>query len=631
MTEHPSDDAEPTLGHWFGPWGEPEAIADDDPDLGWGPPDPSLLQVEAPEPPRRSAYWEGPRWAWKTAIIAVVLVVLAAGAGWPITEPSARFGSPYVAGAGHRTLLGAGSAGTVVRETGRLTGANVLSSSLPDVNRISDRLGQQQFGVGSFFAAESRVERSGDGSSSQELTLLHLLDTGAVVEGTITPRQWTAFSPALPLLPRDLAAGRSWEGLGTATQGAHLSDDSTTLPYHFSASAADAGSGCVRLTWALQIGKEPQSRHDETRCREQGITAETRTVGGRSATWASAPSFPDTDDPRAAVRFDAPAPWQHPDRFTTLDLSTDNPEIKLGHPAEVAAQTVDQTIVIKDINVGALVGMTRSGRKVATSWVSYPGRIVVGAWSYGTVVVAATDTELVAYNSQGDWLWSVRQPEVVTARPAQTGDAIVVVRQDGSISSYDLRSGAERWSRHLRADVRTAPAACGDRVIVGTQKPELAGLDTATGETLWQQGLDRGPKSLACAAGTAVALTDGGDLVAFSTHDGSQLWTNPSGLGADVVLATESGRVYWNNEEGVRARDLATGDQVWTRQAVVQALGTDGRSLIVQLLERGVIIDEAGEPIGRWDVPLSTKGTVLVTSDGAWIQSSAGLSFVGAP
>ena len=143
------------------------------------------------------------------------------------------------------------------------------------------------------------------------------------------------------------------------------------------------------------------------------------------------------------------------------------------------------------------------------------------------------------------------------AAPAIAGGRVCTLSRDGQVHVLDLATGALRWQRDLRADLKAklpecgfsgAPLAAGDTVIVNVGTAGVA-LDAATGVTRWQTG--------AGMAGYAGPVLDadrsqllvfcGRALFAVRAADGATNWS-----------------LRWPTQYGANAADpLILGDRVF--------------------------------------------------------------------
>ncbi|MFT3888224.1 MAG: PQQ-binding-like beta-propeller repeat protein [Arachnia sp.] len=163
------------------------------------------------------------------------------------------------------------------------------------------------------------------------------------------------------------------------------------------------------------------------------------------------------------------------------------------------------------------------------------------------------------------WLPAKRRFDVV-------GD-VAVVREDGELNGYDIRSGARLWSRPP-ATVAATP----DELLVELGGGRLTLLEPRTGRALWSA-------SAAEAWENVIRWDD--VVLAYAGHS-AQWRATRSRAGADVVAAFDlrTGRELWRAELGDAIVDLARGEGqlVATRHRLVDGEeGADPRMGFVGL------------------------------------------------
>lgn len=176
--------------------------------------------------------------------------------------------------------------------------------------------------------------------------------------------------------------------------------------------------------------------------------------------------------------------------------------------------------------------------------------------------------------SSGDEEWRHEVGEQAIARPA--GDAVVVARFDGSVTSFDLTSGAERWSARDSAGQggQVGLLLTSDLAITGAQSGDLVALDVATGRELWARPSEAGRywSPLLGAAGDVVVVGDGAGtdtddpanyVTAISLSTGSVVWREPAADFPDQVVVLDD-LVFDFGASQLVAREIATGSERWT-------------------------------------------------------------------
>ena len=195
----------------------------------------------------------------------------------------------------------------------------------------------------------------------------------------------------------------------------------------------------------------------------------------------------------------------------------------------------------------------------------------------------------------------------VTTAPATEGGLLAVGTGDGALVGFDAATGVERW-RYVVADAVELrnPAIANGLVYAGSEAAGLTAVDASTGELVWQSdsggptGSVRvidGTAYVGCRNGNATplsafdadtgdlrwrreggcvfppAVVDGvaysggepGDVNAFDTGDGSELWHVATGseVSQAPVVAGDVVYVITNGVDAAFAYDAATGEELW--------------------------------------------------------------------
>ena len=136
-----------------------------------------------------------------------------------------------------------------------------------------------------------------------------------------------------------------------------------------------------------------------------------------------------------------------------------------------------------------------------------------------------------------------------------------VALQSGIVAAHLLRDGSEAWHVELRADKPVAVA--GARAFVAAGEAVHA-LDAATGAVAWVAPTGTVTAPLLAQDGwLIVAAADA--LTAFRAEDGQPIWRRELGL-QHAQATIEGDNVYAPLDNGeLRALDLKTGSDRWTR------------------------------------------------------------------
>ncbi|MCC7169948.1 MAG: PQQ-binding-like beta-propeller repeat protein [Planctomycetes bacterium] len=140
----------------------------------------------------------------------------------------------------------------------------------------------------------------------------------------------------------------------------------------------------------------------------------------------------------------------------------------------------------------------------------------------------------------------------------------------GTVHAFDRATGAEVWTTRLNAWMD--PAGAGDDLAILARTGDeyaLVVLDASDGhERLRLDVPDAGYAQPVVADGLVLLATDRSGLTAYDADDGHVVWTTGSRGIAMSVPTCAGKRVFHTDSDGekgvVRARDLETGDIVWT-------------------------------------------------------------------
>jgi outer membrane protein assembly factor BamB len=421
-------------------------------------------------------------------------------------------------------------------------------------------------------------------------------------------------------LPSDLAAGRSWsseggvlivDAAGKRTTAGYRADYSAATPADHSLLAR----ACVVVTRREQIGQEPASITESTWCRHEGIIG-FATAAGRWQATAPTPATVPPEDP-----FD----WSTADRLSFSPRKINNPAMVNNGPNvgnvvldSMAAPGIlpDGTAVFAGRTTGDVSAVQVDTQPPPLLWRARPGLRNTAAATFGTLtLVAAASRQLVAYGAAGEWLWEVRLPDLAVVAPARLGDEAVVATLDGSVSGYDLATGALSWRRQMSSEVRSALIVAGDRVLVVDQNGQLSCFDP-TGAELWS--VQSGPVAhFAVSTGpdptVVVPNSDGPRVQGYSLADGSLRWNLRQFLSVEDAIALD-GVVVLRDSKEVIGIDPATGQRSWTWAARTFG-GIGGASRVLLLVDGAlVLLDNKGAKVTSWPVAIgdpSADGPLL--------------------
>lgn len=561
---------------------------------------------------------------WPSRIVLVLLALALAATGIAGFQPAGRAPASaayaLVGADGHRELLASPEAPRQVAtlEWAHLAGATGVSAGPWQFMR--EPLPVEE-AVKTFWIRTSTTTLLASSPERSRTEVLRAVTAAGVVTAVERDDRYTlAFDPMRVDLPSDIAAGHSWTSTGklSITQA---KEDGAVVPYTYKAQAkADpAGTGCLRVTGTFQFGTSSDHVRIQVWCPGRGIVADEQD-GARLAATAS---FPPEVDPRVGLKVRAPGPPARVgDSWTLSAPKVDFPgataPIVEGPPGFIGTSL----LVHNAVGQGVTALSQRDGA-IAIAWRTHPGGELTQLTGFGEIAVAATaNRTLVAYDSQGQWLWQSGLPDVVTGPLLRLGDLVVAVSVDGTVGAYDLVSGAKAWEYSLPTQIEQPALIVGDGVVVldasgtfvrldaqgrvrwRTQAPDgtegfamneqggiafggswIWGISAPSGSQLWRQRTLLRPNAW-IAAGTLACLADSHQIQAFDLRTGAQQWTAP--LGPDRLLTDGVAIVAWSSKQIVNLHSDGTLGTRWTTPATVGAI----------VGERGIVaITRAGEPV----------------------------------
>jgi outer membrane protein assembly factor BamB len=189
----------------------------------------------------------------------------------------------------------------------------------------------------------------------------------------------------------------------------------------------------------------------------------------------------------------------------------------------------------------------------------------------------------------GRTLWRFSTPSSVHGTPAVAEGTVLVPSLRGTLYAVSARTGELRWKRDVepgtppfnqRSYSYYSPAVSGDTVYWPYQarygkasQGLLVALDVRTGATRWESPMTGGTMSdgtPSVADGRVYVGNQTADrVIAYDADTGAQLWTATARLGGwqDASPTAVGGRVFIGSNNGVIARDAATGADLWQHRS----------------------------------------------------------------
>jgi len=215
--------------------------------------------------------------------------------------------------------------------------------------------------------------------------------------------------------------------------------------------------------------------------------------------------------------------------------------------------------------------------------------------------------------------------------PLVTETRVVAAAEDGTVSSFDRRSGARQWSISLDTSLSSSPGGNDEMIVIGGSEGEVIALNGASGAEMWRNSLTSEILSApGVADNTVVVRTSDGHLYGLKRSDGEELWVFNQTEPVLTLRGTSAPQIFSNGVvAGMDNGNLVvlltdTGQRVWE----VSVADSRGRTE----LER--IVDIDGDPVLYRDAvfAVSYQGNVgavqLRSGEPVWrreMSSSAGL------
>ena len=188
--------------------------------------------------------------------------------------------------------------------------------------------------------------------------------------------------------------------------------------------------------------------------------------------------------------------------------------------------------------------------------------------------------EVIALDSvKGDQIWRVRVSSEVLARPAVSGNTVVVKTIDGQLTALDAKTGNQKWI--FKKDVpalsvrgNSSPLIVDDKIITGLDSGKLVIVDLNSGKLFWEKtiSIPRGRSEIDrlvdldadIILNNSIVYVGGfqGRIVAIDLKTGDTLWVKKMSIIKN--MAFENNKLYITDVRShVWAIDAITGATIW--------------------------------------------------------------------
>lgn len=237
----------------------------------------------------------------------------------------------------------------------------------------------------------------------------------------------------------------------------------------------------------------------------------------------------------------------------------------------------------------------------------------------GYRLIAALDA------ATGSVLWTQPTDVPVHGAPTAAGGRVFAIDVDNQLLALDAATGELSWSyqgisepaRIMRA---SSPAVTGDTVIAPFSSGELTAFRTTNGQNLWNATLARATRTSALSEirdiagrpvisrGVVYATTHSGQVAALDVRSGGPVWQNPPPVGGVNAPLPVGDVVYLISKTGeLVVIDRASGGVYWMKNLNEGRIRQEGGFL--------GIMDRTVRPV--WSGPmLASNRLIVISSDG---------------
>lgn len=174
----------------------------------------------------------------------------------------------------------------------------------------------------------------------------------------------------------------------------------------------------------------------------------------------------------------------------------------------------------------------------------------------GIVVTPHTNGNLIAFSAGGGQRYwseslasrqsgaSVANLNAIAGRPVIAGGHVYAISNAGRMAAFDLKSGAEIWSREFSGN--QTPWVSGEYIFVISQKRRMVAITRRTGAVKWVVDLPGGGiwSGPVMGGGRLLAVSNKGVLASFSPQTGQTMKTREAGDAFYIAPVIAGNTVY---------------------------------------------------------------------------------------
>jgi outer membrane protein assembly factor BamB len=234
-------------------------------------------------------------------------------------------------------------------------------------------------------------------------------------------------------------------------------------------------------------------------------------------------------------------------------------------PPPAAAAAFDQSYGYMPIENGELVAIALDDG--ATAWrVTLPTR-QPPATGDGVVFVATDATVTALEQRTGDTLWEAPVGARIVAPLDWQGQWLFASLETGELVALQPGDGRVLWRQPLGSTLAIAPSAADDRLFVALADGRLAALEMTTGTVAWTLALAEPVTGLLALDDQLLVGTRANQLHSVSIDRGRMRWTQKVGADVAGAPAADDDHVYFVAFDNVlRALNRRNGNLKWTRK-----------------------------------------------------------------
>ncbi len=161
--------------------------------------------------------------------------------------------------------------------------------------------------------------------------------------------------------------------------------------------------------------------------------------------------------------------------------------------------------------------------------------------------------------------WATKLGSSVDSSPAVVAGKVYVGTADGSVFCVSAADGKVIWETPTDGCVVSSPAVHDGVVYVGSVDRCLYALSAATGEKLWRVRTWRPVVASPLVLDNRVYIGSmDGSFKCVEADTGEVVWEHKGGPISGSAAADEGGVFYGDEAGDIRARDAATGKEIWS-------------------------------------------------------------------